>query len=72
MEGKSLGTQEQPLQDPTSVVDFHTNIEKQELLACLRYLPEMDNYDDSIKHMLKLPSMDDNPLSYMWLEKYTE
>ena len=63
MEGKSLDTQEQPLQDPTSVMDFQTNIEEQELLDCCKYLPEMDDYYDSVEHMLSLPPMDNNPLS---------
>ena len=32
------------LQDPTSVMDFYTNIEETTLFACLKYLPEMDDY----------------------------
>ena len=28
----------------------------------------MDNYFDSVEHILRLPSMDDNPLYYIWLK----
>ena len=46
MDGKSLETQTQPLplQDPTSVMNLCTNTEESELLECLEYLPEMDDY----------------------------
>ena len=70
MEGKRLNNNEQPLplQNPTSVMDFYTNFEESRLLECLKYLPEMDSYYSSTEHMLNLPSMDDNPLSYIWLK----
>ena len=29
---------------------------------------QLDDYYDSVEHMLNLPPMDDNPLSYMWLK----
>ena len=46
IEGKSLETQTQPnpLQDPTSVMNLYTNTEESELLECLKYLPDMDDY----------------------------
>ena len=53
---------------PTSVMDLYTNTEESELLECLKHLPEMDDYYSSTEHMLNLPSMDDNPLSYVWLK----
>ena len=68
MEGKSPGTQAEPvpLHDPSSVMNLYANTEESELLECLKYLPEMDDYYNSTEHMLNLPSMDDNPLSYIW------
>ena len=68
MEGKRLKTQTEPvpLQDPTSVMDLYTNTEESELLECLKYLPEMDDYYNSTEQMLNLSSTDDNPLSYIW------
>ena len=70
IEGKSLDSQKQslPPQNPTSIMDLYTNIEESKLLECLKYLPEMDDYYNSTEHMLNLPSMDDNPLSYIWLK----
>ena len=71
IEGKSLQTQTEPipLQDPTSVMGLYTNTEESELIKCLKYLPEMDDYYNSTEHMLNLPSMDENPLSYIWLKE---
>ena len=33
-----------PLQDPTSVMGFYTNIEKTALFDYLKYLPAMDDF----------------------------
>ena len=52
-----------PLQDPTSVMEFYTNIEEATLFDCLRYLPEMNEFYDTTHSLLNLPSTDDNPLS---------
>ena len=49
-------------------MDLYTNTEESELLECLKYLPEIDDYYNSTEHMLNLLSMDDNPLSYIWLK----
>ena len=35
------------LQDPTSVINFYTNIEEATLFDCLKYLPEMDEFYDT-------------------------
>ena len=71
MEGKTLVTQTEPfpLQDPISVMDLYTNTEESELLQCLKYLPEMDDYCYSTEHMLNLPSMDDNLLHILHMVK---
>ena len=57
-----------PLEDPTSVMDFCTNIEEETLFDCLKYLPEMDEFYDTTHSLLNLPSTDNNPLSYTWLK----
>ena len=49
-------------------VSILTNTEESELLECLKYLREMDDYYNSIEHIFNLPFMDDNPLSYIWLK----
>ena len=59
-----------PLQDPTSVMDFYTNIEEAALFDCLKYLPEMDDYYNTTHSLLNLPLTDDNPLSYVWLRTH--
>ena len=74
MEEKSLETQTEPvpLQDPTSAMDLYTDTKESELLQCLKYLPEMDDYYYSTEQMLNLPYMDDNPLSYiLTVKRYT-
>ena len=67
IEGKS-DMDNMPLQDPTSVMNFYTNIEKATLFDFLKYLPEMDDYYNTTHTLLNLPSTDDNPLSYVWLK----
>ena len=48
------------LHEPAGLDDF-------ELYDCLAYLPEMDDYFDSVNSLFNLPNLDDNPLSYVWL-----
>ena len=60
-----------PLQNPTGVMDFYTNIEESTLFDCLKYLPEMNDFYDTTHRLLNFPSTDDNPLSYVCL-KYTQ
>ena len=57
-----------PFHDPTSVMDFYTNIEETTLFDCLKYLPEMDDFYNITNSMLNLLLTDDNPLSYVWLK----
>ena len=49
---------DRPLQDPTSVMDFYTNIEEATLFDFLKHLPEIDDFYDTTH----------NPLSYVWLK----
>ena len=67
IEGKS-NMDNIPLEDPTSVMDFYTNIEEATLFDCLKYLPEIDDYYNTTHSLLNLPSTDDNLLSYVWLK----
>ena len=53
------------LHEPAGLDDF-------ELYDCLAYLPEMDDYFDSVNSLLNLPNSDDNPLSYVWLRDMQE
>ena len=57
-----------PLEDPTSIMDFYTNIEEATLFDCSKYLPEMGGYYDTTHSLLNFPSTDNNPLSYVWLK----
>ena len=41
-----------PLQDPTSVMNFYTNIEKATLFDCLKYLPGVDEFYDTTHSLL--------------------
>ena len=67
IEGKS-DMDNMPLQDPTSVMGFYTNIEEATLYDCLKYLPKTDEYYDTTHSLLNPISTDDNPLSYVWLK----
>ena len=44
------------------------DIERSELLECLKYLPEMDDFYDSVEYILNLPSPHDDSLSCVWLK----
>ena len=57
-----------PLQGPTNVMDFYTNIEEATLFDCLKFLLEMDGFYDTAHSLLNFPSTDDNPLSCVWLK----
>jgi len=39
-----------------------------QVLPDAQYLQEMNDYYNSTEHMLNLPSMYDNPSSYIWLK----
>ena len=67
IEGKS-NMDNMPLQDPTSVMDFCTNIEEATLFDCLKYLLKMNDFYDTTHSLLNLPSTDNNLLSYVWLK----
>ena len=55
-----------PLRDPTSVVEFYTNIEEATVFDCLKYLPEVDEFYDMTHSLLHLPSTYNNQLSHVW------
>ena len=63
MEGKNPDSSMTP-----ELLDFYLNAEEPGFYECLKHLPEMDTYFETMDSLLNLPSSDNNPLSYLWLK----
>ena len=46
-----------------------TSLDEAELFECLQHLPEMEEHYYAMQSLLNLPSSEDNPLSYLWLQE---